>query len=403
MTAGLRQLKDVTDRLTVQERRRHTDGRPPGMVRQRDREKTSDMRRRKNDIEVQDLETEETTGTEHLLGWQSEEEKEIYQLNERRNKSSLRETEELAFEEPDQSRMQQKMKVKRLKEPWEDRQRQTELEQIKALEREGKWREGERLREVESEVEKEEIQREKERLEELVIERMRLRQMGQHTLMKEQKKEKLRERNQNREWNEGGREAIDVRRLEERRKLLDEAEQGEERFREVESEIVSESVQKFRRQVRRLLEEKQRESDQEAERERKKEAERRDLLGEGETDSQCQEGDKMERQTDMQEEGEERSLDIHEDDGLSLTDAEETSEYSKNLEEDEIPSEYNVEVPHREKSVRGRLIGWVNDKMKERYHRKIDRSIQRETQEGHEIYVSGKFQNLSSFKKKKTV
>ncbi|XP_048111345.1 trichohyalin-like isoform X2 [Alosa alosa] len=181
VTGGLRQQKRVSERRQDHETQHPTEGRSQGVIRQRGREKQSDIRRHKHDLEVQDLEIEDTTEIEDLLGSQCKEEGETHQLKQMTS-SSLKETEKLSPEEPDLSGTQEKMKVKQPKMQGGNRQRQKELEQIKYLERDKRDRE--RL----SKVEKEERQREKERLEELVIQRMRQKEMEQHNEMKKQKK-----------------------------------------------------------------------------------------------------------------------------------------------------------------------------------------------------------------------
>lgn len=97
-----------------------------------------------------------------------------------------------------------------------------------------------------------------------------------------------------------------------------------------------------------------------------------------ETDSQCKEGEGKEKA--------ERSLDAQESEKL----ARELSECNISREHD-TGSECSDELPNRERSVRRRFLGWVNDSMKKRYHDKIARSHQREAQEGQSVYVSGKF------------
>ncbi|XP_041945161.1 golgin subfamily A member 6-like protein 22 isoform X1 [Alosa sapidissima] len=484
LTGGLRQQKRVSERRQDHETQHPTEGRGQGVIRQRGREKQSDIRRHKHDLEVQDLEIEDTTEIEHLLGSQCKEEGETHQLKQMTS-SSLKETEKLSPEEPDQSGTQEKMKVKQPKMQGGNRQRQKELEQIKYLERD------ERDRERLSKVEKEERQREKERLEGLVIQRMRQKEM-QHNEMKKQKKrqrpneskrdmktfgetegqsetltqwlekatwldnqqekterqlrgrvketngegngrqrteaelnkarrqreesdgnkgtkvsdlreERLRENNPNWVRKQGCREERDTSGLEEMRKMLNKLEQEEDRCREVEDnteahqqQVESEtdstdSLQMYRRNLW-LLREKHSltKLDEEVETERHQEAKKHNLSEESETDSQSQEGEQTDSQTDSQtDRQQEVDWDKLENDILSLTDAEERSECSMISGEDEVRFQSSFQFSDRDRSVRRRIIGWVNDKMKERYQRKIVRTMQRENHEGQETYISG--------------
>ncbi|XP_062401105.1 golgin subfamily A member 6-like protein 25 [Sardina pilchardus] len=487
MVSGrLRQQKRVSERWQDYETQCPTEERGQGVIRQKGREKQSDTRRHKHDVE-------DTTEIEHLLGSQREEEGGTRQFKETTS-SSLKDTEKLSPEEPDQSGTQEKRKVKQWRKQGGNSPWQKELTQIKDLERD------ERDRERLSEVEKEEHQREKrfKRLEKQVIQRMRQREMEQHKEMRKQKKrqrhieskrdmktsgeterqsqsltqwqekatwldnqqeeterqlrgrvkeinaegnsrqrpeaelykvrrqreetdgdegtkvsdlreERLREKNPNWVRKQGRREERDTCGLEEMRKMLNESEQEEDgcseveddtegRQQEVESETDSmDSLQKYRKL--RLLREKRSlmEFDEEVEIKSQQEAKKQNLPEESETDSHSQEGEHTASQADNETDSETDSQtdrqqqvdwDKLENDILSLTDPEKRSECSVSSGEDEVRLESSSPAPDRDKSVRRRVIGWVNDKMKERYRRKIVRTMHREQHEGQETYVS---------------
>lgn len=326
-------------------------------MRQRNKKKPANTKYRKNS-KLQDLETEETMKIEHLVAWQDETDRELHWLNDPTN---------------------------RLKKQGKSGQ-QIETEQSESLESDVKDKE--RMREEE----KDKRQREKERLEELLIQRMRLREIEHHNEMKKQKRglgqrqgaEESKADMQMFGGTEGQSETLNQCNTQREKAMWLEDHQGatERQLRGRERE--------FKREVKRLLREKERELDEETEVKSNKETKKQNLSGERETDSQCQEGDKSQT---VSQHDEDSCSDTQENDIFSLTEAEEGSECSKTYDEDEVYSKNDLQVPSRDRSVRRRVIGWVNDKMKEHYQRKIHRTIQREHQEGDDIYVSGRLQN----------
>lgn len=418
------------------------------MVRQSSNKKPSN-KKHKNPLEQQDLDTEETTKIKHLMPWQSEKEKESYQTT---NRDSLRETKKPMLDELDKSRPPDRMKVNQLENQGESWQLHKEMEPMKDLERDEKDREmlseeenderqrekerlenlliqRMRLRETEHHDKMKKQKRQTERPKESKadmktfgetdgqsdtlnqwmdterekaiwledqqgaterqpkgMERDSDGNGGRRTereLMKASKqcevtgedmptndlrKQQIREKTPN--WTTNRcREERNARELEEIRKLLDEIEQGEANCKETDDQ----SLLKFKKKLRRLLRERERDIGQEAE------TEKQNLPGKSDADSQCQEEEKS--QTVSQHE-EDSSSDTQESDILSLT---ESSSYY----EDEVHSKNDIQLPGRDKSVRRRVIGWVNDKMKDHYQRKICRTIQRENQEGDDLYVTG--------------
>ncbi|KAL2090795.1 hypothetical protein ACEWY4_013058 [Coilia grayii] len=391
MTGALRKQKRVTERRTGQGSWQHKEEEPLGAVAQWTPEKPFDLGGHDSDTAVQELDTEEFMLTEHLLARQSgsEDRRETCLLNMTKNGSSLAETEKLMFVETHQSRRARE----------EGHKPHVSLEQAQEPEKQGD-------KHTLSQVDEERREREQERMKEL-IERVRGPHKGMRKIIRgdfpqcsrtprnddqEKELEYWRRKKEERDAEKAQRNETEEGHVTGLKDMSDEAEQAEESCSQAGHDPEGHHQQQMgRRRVKRLVREKQRELDQKVEIESKKQGEELDLGGD-ETDSQCQQEEKRERQTDVQEEEEERSPDTYESDSPCLTDTEEKGQYSLNHEQYETQSsEYSTEVPDREKSVRRRLLGWVNDHMKKRFEKKFERTMQREAEEGHAVYVSGKF------------
>ncbi|KAL2098952.1 hypothetical protein ACEWY4_005432 [Coilia grayii] len=264
------------------------------------------------------------------------------ELQRREEKKKKNEEEKYWFRHPEEWRkLQEELAIKRederrleLERKWEEEARRMEERKRRDQEIEDKMRqERERQREIDRQKQRE------------------LELQQQLELDKQRELERQRETERQKE--------LERQRVQERRRELEMQRQRQEK------EEMERKKQEKELETQRELK-RQRELDMEKQQEREREMEIQRQREEEEMERKRQEEElEIESQTEMEQGQADRFID--------------TAEESQ-------PEDGNDGPVARDKSVRRRFLGWVNQKIKERHQRKIERTIEREENEGDEPY-----------------